>query len=130
MIDETETKDGLPGPLSDSDAVDLVTDPADLEHLAGDASFTEAGLAAGAPSLVLGLEDLLPDVEGEVVVHVEDDLAVSLVTNESLASSGIADHHVTASGVDVDGLYYYSFANGLTLYSDTDIVIVTEASGA
>jgi len=130
MIDETETKDGLLEPLSDSDAVDLVTDPADLEHLAGDASFTEAGAAVGAMSLVLGLDDLLPDVEGEVVVHVEDDMAVSLVTSESLASSGIADHHVTASGVDVDGLYYYSFANGLTLYSDTDIVIVAETAGA
>jgi hypothetical protein len=130
MIDETETKDGLLGPLSVSDVVDLVADPADLEHLAGDASFTEAGLAAGAASLILSPEDLLPDGDGEVVVHVEDDMAVSLVTSELLASSGIADHHVTASGVDVDGLYYYSFANGLTLYSDTDIVIVAETVSA
>ncbi len=130
MIDETETKDGLLEPLSDSDVVDLIADPADLEHLAGDSSFTVAGMAAGATSLVLGLEDLLPDVEGEVVVHVEDDVAVSLVTNESLASSGIADHHITATGVDVDGLYFYSFANGLTLYSDTDIVIVAETASA
>ncbi len=80
--------------------------------------------AAVAPPLVLSLEDLLPDVEGEVVVHAENNLPVSVVTNESLASSGIVDHHVTASGVDVDGLYYYSFANGITLYSDTDIVIL------
>ena len=37
--------------------------------------------------------------------------------------------HASAGGVDVEGLFYYSFANGLTLYSDTDIVIVNQTVG-
>ncbi len=79
---------------------------------------------------MLSLEDLLPDVEGTVVMLTDDNLPVNLVTDEPLAGSGVVDEHVSAGGLDVEGLFYYSFANGLTLYSDTDIVIVNETTGA
>ena len=46
------------------------------------------------------------------------------LTRVALTGSGIVDQHVTASGVDVEGLYYYSFESGVTLYSETDLIIV------
>ena len=58
------------------------------------------------------------------MLHAEVGVPLSLVAERPLTGSGIVEHHVTAAGVDVDGLYYYSFDNGITLYSDSDIVIV------
>lgn len=113
----------------DGDLIELVADPADLENLAISSSVTESVVDPGSETLILSLEDLLPDAEGEVVVLSEDNVPLSLVTDETLAGSGIVDHHVTASGLDVEGLYYYSFSNGVTLYSESDIVIVADAVG-
>lgn len=119
---ETE---GLLGPAD----ADIVVDPASLEPLASDASLAPSSGFGTGQALVLALEDLLPDVEGAVVMLADDDLPVNLVTDQPLAGSGVVDGHASAGGVDVEGLFYYSFANGLTLYSDTDIVIVNQAAG-
>ena len=108
---------------------DIVVDPASLEHLASDASLSPSTAAGDAEALVLALEDLLPDMDGTVVMLADDDLPVNLVTDQPLAGSGVVDGHVSAGGLDVAGLNFYSFANGLTLYSDTDIVIVNQATG-
>ena len=119
-------KDGEPGSETvesqEADVLELAADPAVLEGLAADSNVTEARLEPDSEALVLNLEDLLPDMEGEVVLQAE--VPLSLVAEQSLTGSGIVEHHVTAAGVDVDGLYYYSFDNGITLYSDVDIVIV------
>jgi hypothetical protein len=110
--------------------VDVVVDPAALEHLASDATLTQSAASGADEALVLSLEDLLPDVEGTVVMLTDENLPVNLMTDEPLAGSGVVGEHVSAGGLDVEGLFYYSFANGLTLYSDTDIVIVSETTGA
>jgi hypothetical protein len=110
--------------VRDAEVVELVTDPAVLEHLAEDSTLSEGLFAPQADALVLDLEDLLPDVEGEVVLLAEGGVPLSVVAHEPVTGSGIVEQHVTASGVDVEGLYYYSFESGVTLYSDTDIVIV------
>lgn len=86
--------------------------------------------ASGDDALVLNLADLLPDVDGAVVMLTDDIVPVSLVTDEPLSGQGVVGVPASAGGLDVQGLYYYSFANGLTLYSDTDIVIVNESLGA
>ena len=112
------------GEPREADVLELAADPAVLERLAADSSITETLLEPGSEALVLNLEDLLPDMEGEVVLHAEVGVPLSLVAERPLTGSGIVEHHVTAAGVDVDGLYYYSFDNGITLYSDSDIVIV------
>lgn len=117
---------GLMGPA----VADVVVDPACLDHLAGDASLTPGTAPGAGDALVLSLADLLPDIEGTVVMLTDDTLPVSLVTDEPLAGSGVVGEPVSAGGLHVEGLYYYSFANGLTLYSDTDIVIVSETVGA
>ncbi len=128
MAAKDQAEDGNPasetGGPREADVLELAADPAVLERLAADSSIAEALFEPGSEALVLNLEDLLPDREGEVVLYAEVDVPLSLVAEQTLTGSGIVEHHVTAAGVDVDGLYYYSFDNGITLYSDSDIVIV------
>ncbi len=78
-------------------------------------------------TVLLELEDLLPDASGEVVLFAGEELPVNIVTDEPLTGAGIAEAHVTAAGVDVTGLHFYSFESGITLYSPTDLLIVTES---
>ncbi len=78
-------------------------------------------------TVLLELEDLLPDASGEVVLFAGEELPVNIVTDEPLTDAGIAAAHVTAAGVDVTGLHFYSFESGITLYSPTDLLIVTDS---
>lgn len=77
-------------------------------------------------SVVLQLGDLLPDSSGEVVLFMGEDVSVNLLTRETITGFGIADPHVTATGVDVTGLHFYSFESGLTIYSASDILIIND----
>jgi hypothetical protein len=79
-----------------------------------------------ADSVVLELGDLLPDSLGEVVLFMGEDMSVNILTRETITGFGIADPHVTATGVDVTGLHFYSFEGGLTVYSASDILIVND----
>ena len=108
----------------EDEVLELAADPAVLERLAEDARVTESAYEPESEPLVLNLEDLLPDREGEVVLVAEDGVSLSVVAEQPLTASGIVEQHVTAMGVDVEGLHYYSFENGVTLYSDLDLVIV------
>ncbi len=78
-------------------------------------------------AVFLELEDLLPDASGEVVLFAGEELPVNIVTDEPLTGAGIAEAHVPAAGDDVTGLHFYSFESGITLYSPTDLLIVTES---
>ncbi len=80
-------------------------------------------------TVLLELADLLPDAAGEVVLFADADLPVNIVTDLPVTEVGIAEAHVTATGVDVTGLHFYSFESGLTVYSPTDVLIVAD-SGA
>ena len=77
-------------------------------------------------TVLLELADLLPDASGEVVLFADEDLPVNIVTDQPVTEVGIAGAHVTAAGVDVTGLHFYSFESGLTVYSPTDVLIVTD----
>ncbi|MEQ8355947.1 MAG: hypothetical protein RH942_10465 [Kiloniellaceae bacterium] len=81
-------------------------------------------------SVVLELGDLLPDSSGEVVLFMGEDVSVNLMTHETITGFGIADPHVTASGVDVTGLHFYSFEGGLTVYTASDILIINDPNAA
>ena len=74
----------------------------------------------------LHLDDLLPDESGAVVLFAGEGNQVYLETLEMVISCGISTSHITASGVDVTGLNVYNFASGLTLYSESEVVIQTE----
>ena len=78
-------------------------------------------------TVLLDLADLLPDDSGEVVLFADDALPVNILTDEPVTSEGIAEAHVTAAGVDVTGLHFYSFESGITLYSPSDLLIVAES---
>ncbi len=79
-------------------------------------------------TVLLELADLLPDASGEVVLFADDTLPLNIVTDLPVTDAGIAEAHVTAAGVDVTGLHFYSFESGLTVYSPTDVLIVADTS--
>lgn len=82
------------------------------------------GVASPAlETLSLALGDLLPDAAGEVVLMGGDDVPLSIHAAEAVTAEGIADAHITAGGLDVTGLHFYSFESGITLYSFTDLMI-------
>lgn len=74
-------------------------------------------------TVVLDLADLLPDESGDVVLFPGEELPVSIHAHETVTDHGVAAEHVTATGVDVTGLNFYSFENGVTLYSLSDVTI-------
>ncbi len=108
---------GAPSEKADAGTEVLILDPGGLEN------------PAVGETVLLELADLLPDALGEVVLFAGDDLPVNIVTDLPVTEVGIAEAHVTAAGVDVTGLHFYSFESGLTVYSPTDVLIVAE-SGA
>jgi hypothetical protein len=59
--------------------------------------------------ITLSFEDLLPDQNGEiVVVSTGDNPQLSILTDLRVRDAGIAASHVTADGVEVGGLAYYT----------------------
>jgi hypothetical protein len=114
---ELDSPLGPGAPAENPGAEVLILDPGGLEN------------PAVGETILLELADLLPDALGEVVLFAGDELPVNIVTDQPVTEVGIAEAHVTAAGVDVTGLYFYSFESGLTVYSPTDVLIVAE-SGA
>ena len=86
-----------------------------------------SGNPANGEAVLIELEDLLPDASGEVVLFADGDLPVNIVTDLPVTDAGIAETHVTAAGLDVSGLHFYSFESGLTVYSPTDVMIVADS---
>ena len=89
-----------------------------------------AGNPAIGETVLIELEDLLPDASGEVVLFADDDLPVNIVTDLPVTDAGIAETHVTAAGVDVTGLHFYSFESGLTVYGPSDVLIVADVDAS
>jgi hypothetical protein len=88
------------------------------------------GAGAGdQPVVTLSLHDLLPDANGEIViVGADNGLQLSIVSDERVCDSGIADHHLTATGVDVAGLSYYAFEGGMKLYAPTEVAVTVASA--
>jgi hypothetical protein len=100
--------------MSDT-AINWLADEVDLGPMdvAGDPGADLDGL----PVVELALSDLVQDAGGEVVLYNDSGLrALGLVADEAVVGAGEAGAHVTASGADVTGFKFVSFANGLTLY--------------
>lgn len=104
----------------------ITLDFAGLETPAPDATVVSAGGPSGAPTdeglVALSLADLVPDAEGEIVFFDESGLTeMAIVADGRLLDQGISDSHVTAGGIDVAGMAFYSFDSGVTLYLPPDI---------
>ena len=83
-----------------------------------------------ADTMILDLEDLFPDENGEIVISTADGLPINLLANLKVDQSGVADDHVTATGIDVSGLHFHTFEGGLTIYFEhDDLVKITDMSG-
>jgi hypothetical protein len=72
-------------------------------------------------SWVLDLGDLIADAQGEVVVGDMGGAQLTITAASSVASQGQAEGHVTQDGVDVSGLQFVTFENGITLYYDDGV---------
>jgi hypothetical protein len=92
-----------------------------VDALAGSGDLTETSIVDAGP-VALSLADLVPDAEGEVVFFDESGLTeMAVFPDGRLLDQGIADSHVTAGGIDVAGMAFYSFDSGVTLYLPADI---------
>jgi len=81
--------------------------------------------------MVLSLDELLPDTRGEVVLFSEaGPMAINITTDERIMETGMADHHVTSTGLDVSGYSFYTFEDGLTVYYPPEIdLLITAHTG-
>lgn len=84
----------------------------DYENTAVDRSLD----IAPSDTVVLDLQDLLPDSGGEIVIHAARGDTIGVSTAQAVTGTGMADSHVTAAGEDVSGFRYYQLAGGITLY--------------
>ena len=91
----------------------------DWDLVAADAALSSVG--ASTEPLTLALEDLVPDDGDEVVLSAPDGSPVVLTAGETVVSSGTAEGHVTAAGIDVSGLSFVEFSGGLKLYYEGDL---------
>jgi hypothetical protein len=84
--------------------------------------------ASGPGTVVLELNDLLPDSGGEIVLRMTGVGTLAVATDQAVAATGLAEAHVTAAGENVAGLRYYQLDGGVTLYcsSDTNLLFGAE----
>ncbi len=84
------------------------------------------GMPASAEpdTISLQLGDLLPDSAGNIVIEYDGgNLAVQLMTDQSVVEHGVAVEASDANGGDLSGLAYFSFGDGTTVYFPTDISV-------
>lgn len=80
-----------------------------------------------ADLVVLSLDDLLPDPQGEIVVLDDAADGVAIATGgRPITEQGVSEPHVTATGVEVGGLAYCTFSDGLTLYYPSTMRVIVE----
>jgi hypothetical protein len=96
------------------------------EFLSGDVRLEP--LPGEEPPLILALDDLVQDENGEVVLFNDSGLrALAVSTAATVIEQGEAGRHVTAAGEDVSGFRYIAFTNGLRLYYEPSLdLIVTD----
>ena len=118
-------------PARFSNQVDRV-DQLALQQLANDlldetpdlpmpATFAAAAVTSdhqpGSAELILSLEDIVSDGNGDVVLLDDAGLTrLAIATDAPVVTEGISLSHTVATGEDVSGFAYVTFATGLTLY--------------
>ena len=81
-------------------------------------------VSAEPDTISLQLTDLLPDSAGNIVIEYDGgNLAVQLMTDQSVVEHGVATQAVDANGGDLSGLAYFAFGDGITVYFPTDISV-------
>jgi hypothetical protein len=81
-------------------------------------------VSAEPDTISLELGDLLPDSAGNIVIEYDGgNLAVQLMTSQSVVEHGVAVEAMDANGGDLSGLAFFAFGNGTTVYFPTDISV-------
>jgi hypothetical protein len=111
----------MSGPPASTTANDGTQAPADTQA-AVQPGASPATASPAADSMVLTLNDLLPDPQGDIVLlNHAGVLEMAVLTDKRVVDTGVAEHHTTADGTDVMGMTYYSFESGPTLYIPSDL---------
>lgn len=71
----------------------------------------------------LSLEDLLPDEGREIVLTPPENASIEVASSAPVLGTGVADAHVTATGIDVEGFHFVRFESGMTLYYEGDLTV-------
>lgn len=102
-------------------ASELLDDSPDLpmpsapDVLAASAVASDHQLASA--ELILSLKDIVSDGNGDVVLLDDAGLTrLAIATDAPVVTEGISLSHTVATGEDVSGFAYVTFATGLTLY--------------
>ena len=77
-----------------------------------------------ASEMVLNLEDLLPDDEGNIFISSFDDMQLRIVTHEPVAETGVMP--VTGEGAAPETFQYFLFESGTKLLCDEDASLILE----
>ena len=108
-----------------SDLTMLAADMRREDELEPDPAETQSGMP-----LVLALDDLLQDANGEIVLYNDSHLpSLALSTTANTVSRGNADFHVTAAGEDVTGYHFVAFDNGKTIYFQDGLDLIITSDG-
>lgn len=116
------------------DELNLVGDSlieAGVDGLAVTGARSEPPPAEGAENfLILRMDELLPDSGGEVVLLDDAGEGFAIVTQDHVAGQGVAEPHVTASGLDVNGFSFTTFDSGITIFypSESKLLVVPETA--
>lgn len=102
-------------------------------YLADEATLNSLGTALGnvaeeSSRLVLRLQDLIEDDNGEVVLFNDSHVpSLALETGARMVAHGESQGHVTAAGEDVSGFQFISFDTGMTIYfkEGLDLILVS-----
>ncbi|MBX7146141.1 MAG: hypothetical protein K1X44_02395 [Alphaproteobacteria bacterium] len=74
------------------------------------------------PLLTISYQDLLPDSNGEIVFLSDASHShLNIETDVNVINSGVAGSHTTSEGLNVEGLSFYTFEGGTTLYCSPDV---------
>ncbi|MGD9538728.1 MAG: hypothetical protein AB7P52_15645 [Alphaproteobacteria bacterium] len=89
-----------------------------------------SALPAEDSYLILRMDELLPDSGGEVVLMDDVGEGFAIVTHDHVSDQGIADVHITASGLDVNGYSFATFDSGITIFypSESKLLVLPEST--
>jgi hypothetical protein len=111
------------------DGVSLKTP--ELVPVPGDYLVASAMPETGRDMLTLSLDDLVPDARGKIVIVSDGDHDITVVTDQTVASTGVepSQPHLTETGLDVSGFSYCTFASGVTVFcpSAHRLLVLNEA---
>jgi hypothetical protein len=72
----------------------------------------------------------LPDSGGEVVLMDDVGEGFAIITHDHISGQGVAEPHITASGLDVNGYSFATFDSGITIFypSESKLLVLPDSA--